>query len=76
MPASTKAAAPAITPRERDVLASVWAGLHNAEIATRLKISIKTVQAHRVSLNRRLRVNNTASLLREGLRHRLIDVAT
>ena len=45
----------------------MWGGLKNREIGQRLKISIKTVEAHRANIMKKLRVSNAAQLLREAL---------
>lgn len=64
----------AATPRELEMLQGLWAGLPNKGIAARMKVSIKTVEAHRHSLNRKLNVHNTAGLLRESLKRKWLDV--
>ena len=71
----TKAAAIFLpTPREREVLKLVWTGLSNREIADRLGISSRTIEAHRASLMKKLRVTNTAQLVRVAIEQRLIRV--
>ncbi|MES4786589.1 MAG: hypothetical protein C4294_13040 [Nitrospiraceae bacterium] len=52
----------ALTPRESQILELIWAGLKNKEIANRLNISVKTVEAHRATMMKKLRVLNTAQL--------------
>ncbi len=63
---------PHLTPRERDLLNHLARGLSNAEVATRLGLSIKTVETHRTSLYRKLDVHNASELIVTALRHRLI----
>lgn len=53
-----------LTPREREVLQSMAQGLQNKQIAWRLKISVKTVETHRVSLLQRLGAATTAVAIR------------
>ncbi|MGQ0766917.1 MAG: response regulator [Gemmatimonadota bacterium] len=53
-----------LTAREREVLAAVAAGLQNKEIAARLGISFRTVEAHRESVMRKLGVRSVAALTR------------
>lgn len=60
------------TSRELDTLRGIWAGLTNKGIAASLKLSVKTIELHRFNLNKKLHVHNTAGLIREGLKHRLI----
>lgn len=62
------------TPREREVLKLVWGGLSNREIADRLGISSRTIEAHRASLMKKLRVANTAQLVRIAIEQGLIKV--
>ena len=64
------------TARELDVLRGIWSGLSNQGVANSLKLSIKTVEVYRATLNKKLQVHNTAGLIREGLKHRLIDLGT
>lgn len=49
-----------MTDRERQVLACIAKGLANKEIATRLKISVKTVEKHRSNLMRKRSLRNAA----------------
>ncbi|MBB5708487.1 response regulator transcription factor [Sphingopyxis panaciterrulae] len=54
----------ALTPRERDILASIAAGLGNKAIARRLDLSPRTVEVHRANIMRRAGAANVAELLR------------
>lgn len=56
-----------LTDRERSVLELIWAGLTNKDIGQRLKISAKTVEAHRANMMKKMRVSNTAQLLRSAI---------
>ncbi|HZN73553.1 MAG TPA: response regulator transcription factor [Micromonosporaceae bacterium] len=47
-----------LTPRERDVLTLVGAGLSNAEIATRLHLGVTTVKTHIVAVLDKLAIRN------------------
>ena len=47
-------APPRLTPREREVLSLLGAGHTNAEIAEKLVLSVRTVESHRSSLQRKL----------------------
>lgn len=62
------------TPREHEVLKLVWTGYSNREIADRLGISSRTIEAHRASLMKKLRVANTAQLVRVAIEQGLIKV--
>ncbi len=52
-----------LTQRERDVLDLVVAGRMNREIAEKLEISIKTVEAHRAKIMEKLEVDSVAELV-------------
>ncbi len=54
----------ALTPRERDILASIAAGLGNKAIARQLDLSPRTVEVHRANIMRRAGAANVAELLR------------
>ncbi|RPI47702.1 MAG: DNA-binding response regulator [Betaproteobacteria bacterium] len=53
-----------LTPREREVMNCVIAGKLNKVTADELGVSIKTVEAHRSQLMRKLEVDSTAALIR------------
>ena len=59
--------------REREVLHLIAEGLSAKEVASELKISTKTVEAHRTSLMRKLGVRKATELVRYALRHGLIE---
>jgi DNA-binding NarL/FixJ family response regulator len=62
-----------LSAREREVLQLIAEGLSAKEIGTELKISTKTVEAHRTSLMRKLGVRKATELVRYALRHGLIE---
>jgi len=61
-----------LTPREVEVLTLVAEGCTNQEIAERLVLSIKTVQAHRANVMEKLGLHDITHLVRFALRHGLI----
>ena len=63
-----------LTMREQEILDLIWAGFKNKEVGQRLKISVKTVEAHRANMMKRLRVSNTAQLLKEAIGSGLIRI--
>lgn len=63
---------PALTRREKEVLALIAGGLTNNQIAGKLFISPLTVDSHRKNLLTKLKVNNTASLIRLAIQHGLV----
>ena len=65
--------ASSLTHREREIVQQVAEGRINKEIAARLSISIKTVETHRASAMRKLKLNTTADLVRYAVRNQLIQ---
>ena len=66
--------APALSPltqREIEVLQLIVSEKTNGEIAEELHISIRTVDTHRRSLLQKLKVKNTAGLVRYALKNKL-----
>ncbi|MBY6262572.1 DNA-binding response regulator [Azospirillum sp. 412522] len=53
-----------LTPRERDVMALVTAGLMNKQVAAKLELSEVTVKIHRGNLMRKMRAQSLADLVR------------
>ena len=58
--------------REREVLHQIAEGLSAKEIASQLRISAKTVDAHRTSVLRKLGLRKATELVRYALRHGLV----
>ncbi len=67
-----KAQAPIITEREKEVLYWIAQGLTNAQIAEKLFVSVSTIDTHRKNLLSKLKVNNTASLLKSATENLLL----
>ena len=63
-----------LTEREQEILQLIWAGLKNKEIAERLAISVKTVEAHRANMMKKVRVSNAAQLLNAAIQEGLIAI--
>jgi DNA-binding NarL/FixJ family response regulator len=61
-----------LSPRQREVLRLMADGCTTREIAGRLKISVKTVEAHRGELMRRLGIRHVAGLTRYAIRVGLV----
>ena len=53
-----------LTPREREILDLVVEGLSSKEIASRLTVSFKTVEAHRAKVMRKMEAESVAQLVR------------
>ncbi len=62
-----------LTPREKEVLRYIARGYLYKEIALRLSISAKTVEAHVSSVLRKLQLSNRHELSRWAVNRRLVD---
>jgi DNA-binding NarL/FixJ family response regulator len=62
-----------LTPREREVLQHIARGYMYKEIALRLSISAKTVEAHVSSVLRKLQLSSRHELSRWAAQRRLVD---
>ena len=69
-----QAPAPALTPREHDVLELLAQGMSNKTIALRLSLSEKTVKAHVSAILRKLDVTDRTQAALRAVRERLVDV--
>ena len=67
--------APRFTPREREVLALIAAGMSNKEIAERLFLSVNSVKTHVRSAYRKLGVSRRVDAARWVLTHRATSAA-
>jgi DNA-binding NarL/FixJ family response regulator len=67
-----KEQAPILTEREKEVLYWIAQGLTNAQIAEKLFVSVSTIDSHRKNLLAKLKVNNTASLLKSASENLLL----
>ena len=63
-----------LTPREREILSLACEGLRSVEIARRLSLSIRTIDAHRRNIKRKLGIHSMAGLTRYALKHGLIEL--
>jgi len=61
-------------PREREVLSRIASGDRAAEIATRLGITVATVEVHRRNIKRKLGLHTTVELTRYAIREGLASV--
>jgi DNA-binding CsgD family transcriptional regulator len=64
-----------LTLRQREILQRIAEGQATKQIAALLGISIKTVEAHRLRLMRRLKIDNVPGLVRFAIRTGLVSAA-
>ena len=62
-----------LSSREREVLQLIAEGKTNKDIASALKLSVYTVEAHRGRIMEKLNLHSVGELVRFALRHGLID---
>jgi DNA-binding NarL/FixJ family response regulator len=62
-----------LTARQREVLQLIAEGRNTKEIAGRLEISVKTVEAHRLQLMARLNIHDVPGLVRYAIRSGLVS---
>jgi len=70
---SLKEPEPQLTSREREIMTMIAQGISNKEIASHLKISPKTVEAHRSAIMRKLGLQSITELVRYAIRNKLIE---
>ena len=63
-----------LTERQIEVLKLVAQGYRTRDIASRLKLGIKTVESHRYAMMKRLRVHEVAGLVRYAIRVGLVPL--
>jgi RNA polymerase sigma factor (sigma-70 family) len=61
-----------LTPREREVLQLVAEGNTNRQIASKLSISVKTVEKHRFNLMEKLGIRDVTGLVRFAVAHGIV----
>ncbi len=61
-----------LTRREKEILKGIACGMANKNIATSLKISVRTVEAHRGHLTTKLGIKTTANLVKYAMAKRII----
>jgi DNA-binding NarL/FixJ family response regulator len=65
-----------LTPRERQVVSYLKSGLSNKVVAIELDISLRTAEAHRARIYRKLGVRNTVELACKLCRYRCRSAAS
>ena len=65
-------AGPHLSAREREVIQLLAEGKSNKEVATLLNLSVKTVQAHRANIMRKLNLHSLGQLIHYAIRNGII----
>lgn len=63
-----------LTPREKEVLKMLAEGNSVKEVATQLDLSVKTVEAHKFNLMRKLGIHNKAQLVQYAIQKKVIKL--
>jgi DNA-binding NarL/FixJ family response regulator len=63
---------PALTAREREIIQLVAEGQSNKAAATTLGISVKTIEAHRANIMRKLHLHSVSDLVRYAIRNKIV----
>jgi len=61
-----------LTPREKEVLELVAQGHSTKQVADKLGIGTRTVESHRVNMLKKMKVNNTAELVRRAIELKIL----
>jgi len=62
-----------LTPREREVVQLVAGGLSSKEVASKLRVSVKTIETHRANAMKKLRLRSVSDLVRYAVRNQLVE---
>jgi DNA-binding NarL/FixJ family response regulator len=62
-----------VTSREREIIQLVAEGRSNKEAASTLGISVKTIEAHRANIMRKLQLRSVSDLVRYAIRNKIVQ---
>jgi DNA-binding NarL/FixJ family response regulator len=62
-----------VTSREREIIQLLAEGRSNKEAASTLGISVKTIEAHRSNIMRKLRLRTVSDLVRYAIRNKMVQ---
>ncbi len=72
-PTEPKSSYDLLSDREREILVLLAEGVALKDIAKRLNLSVKTVEAHKYNLMRKLDLHDRSELIRYAIRKRLVE---
>jgi len=64
---------PELTTREREIISFCRDGLQIKEIADRMNLSPRTIDAHKNNIYRKLGINNTVELVQYALKNGIVS---
>ena len=62
-----------VTSREREIIQLVAEGRSNKEVASTLGVSVKTIEAHRANIMRKLQLRTVSDLVRYAIRNKIVE---
>jgi DNA-binding NarL/FixJ family response regulator len=62
-----------VTSREREIIQLIAEGRSNKETASTLGISVKTIEAHRANIMRKLQLRTVSDLVRYAIRNKIVQ---
>lgn len=63
-----------LTPRQQQIVWLILSGLHNSQIAAKLKLSQYTISGYRVAMMKRLGISNDAQLAYWAINQGLVEL--
>ena len=72
-PADPRSSYDLLSDREREILVLLGEGVALKEIASNLDLSVKTIEAHKYNLMRKLDLHDRSELIRYAIRKRLVE---
>jgi DNA-binding NarL/FixJ family response regulator len=63
----------AVTAREREIIQLVAEGRSNKQAASTLNVSVKTIEAHRANIMRKLHLRSVSDLVRYAIRNNIVQ---
>jgi DNA-binding NarL/FixJ family response regulator len=63
----------AVTAREREIIQLVAEGQSNKQAASTLNVSVKTIEAHRANIMRKLHLRSVSDLVRYAIRNKIVQ---
>jgi DNA-binding NarL/FixJ family response regulator len=63
----------AVTAREREIVQLIAEGKSNKQAASALSISVKTIEAHRANIMRKLHLRSVSDLVRYAIRNKIVQ---
>ncbi len=63
-----------LTDREVEILQAITKGMTNQQMANNLHISVRTVEAHKSNIMKKLKINSTAELVVYAIKHKIVKI--